>query len=104
MQRVAIARALVARPSIVLADEPTGNLDSQSSTQILNLLRSLSDEDGAAVGVVVTRRSGRGVLRHTANCILLTGVCTRRPGRAGDAQAARQLAVVQADSPRRFDR
>jgi ABC-type lipoprotein export system ATPase subunit len=42
----------VARPSIILADEPTGNLGSHSSTDILDLLRSLSDEDGAAVVMV----------------------------------------------------
>lgn len=52
MQRVAVARALIARPSLILADEPTGNLDSRSSTEVLELLRSLSDEDGAAVVLV----------------------------------------------------
>lgn len=53
MQRVAIARALVHRPSIILADEPTGNLDSENGTRILDLLKKIS-EDFQATMIVVT--------------------------------------------------
>ena len=51
-QRVAIARALVTDPSLVVADEPTGNLDSTSAQEVLSILQSLSKTAGKTVIMV----------------------------------------------------
>ena len=64
-QRVAIARALINHPPIILADEPTGNLDSRSSAQIMDILAELTDEGATLLLLThdagVARRAGRRV-------------------------------------------
>ena len=60
-QSVAIARALITRPRIILADEPTGALDSKTSVEVMDLLTTLNKEEGMTI-IVVTHESG------VANC------------------------------------
>ena len=67
-QRVAIARALVKDPAIVLADEPTGALDSRSSAEIMAILQRLNREEGLTVALV-THESD--IARHTRRIISL---------------------------------
>lgn len=58
-QRVAIARALITKPSIILADEPTGALDSKTSKDVMQLFKQLNREDGMTI-VIVTHDPGVG--------------------------------------------
>jgi len=71
-QRVAIARALIGTPSLILADEPTGNLDSASAVEIMNLLTQLNSTLGLTVIVVthdpaIAERCHRRILVHDGN-------------------------------------
>ncbi len=58
MQRVAICRALINDPEIILADEPTGNLDSASGKQVLEILRRLREEQGKTIILVTHSQEG----------------------------------------------
>lgn len=78
-QRVAIARALAHRPRLILADEPTGNLDAASGASVLELLRRSVKEAGAA-GILVTH--SRAAAETTDRIFHLTGdslICPSRP-------------------------
>jgi putative ABC transport system ATP-binding protein len=90
-QRVAIARALVVKPLLLLADEPTGNLDSDASDQVLNLLRQLADDHGQTILLVT----------HNARQAALADRLLRlRDGRIVDEQAmpgARPISKVLED-------
>lgn len=75
LQRVAIARALVHRPRLVLADEPTGNLDPESAVQVLALLRERVKSVNAA-GILVTHSHAAAA---TADRVLILGTDGLRP-------------------------
>lgn len=74
-QRVAIARALITKPRIILADEPTGALDSKTSVEVMNLLTRLNADEGITI-VVVTHESG--VANQTNKIVYIKDGCIER--------------------------
>jgi ABC-type lipoprotein export system ATPase subunit len=84
-QRVALARALANRPRLVLADEPTGNLDPERAAQALGLLQSLCKEQGAALLVVTHERTVRDAFARVVDLGELNRACA--PARAPGATA-----------------
>jgi putative ABC transport system ATP-binding protein len=79
-QRVAIARALVSRPTVVFADEPTGNLDSRTSGEILELMRRSVDEYGQTT-VMVTHDPGAAAIANWT-LFLADGLLVKDLGKA----------------------
>ena len=65
-QRVAIARAVVANPKLILADEPTGNLDSKNGQEVMNLLSELNKE-GTTIVMVTHSQHDAGFASRTIN-------------------------------------
>ena len=86
-QRVAIGRALVTDPAVILADEPTGNLDSANSRSVCELLRDLSNVHGKTI-VMVTHEPTVAAYAHDV-AVLKDGrlVCQFPTGDVGDGQA-----------------
>jgi putative ABC transport system ATP-binding protein len=90
-QRVAIARALAGEPRLILADEPTGNLDSHGSAEIFALLRSIAHERGAGVLLVT---------HDVATARIADRRCTLRDGRLRDGVDGAALALAPGEEAR----
>jgi putative ABC transport system ATP-binding protein len=87
-QRVAVARALVSKPAVVFADEPTGNLDSKASADVLRLLRQAVDEFGQTV-IMVTHDPAAAA--HADRLITLNDGKLVQDGRPGSADDVIEL-------------
>jgi len=91
-QRVAIARALVSQPAVVFADEPTGNLDSTSSEEVLKLLRRAVDEFGQTVVMVTHDASAAAIADRVL--VLVDGKIVQDAS-AGSAEQVHDLLKVE---------
>jgi putative ABC transport system ATP-binding protein len=87
-QRVAIARGLVNRPSILLADEPTGNLDSRTSVEIMDILQTLNEEQGITI-VLVTHEPD--IAHYTKRTVEFRDGKLRRDSLVSDRLIARDV-------------
>jgi len=91
-QRVAIARALVTKPTVVFADEPTGNLDSKTGGEILELLHEAVDTYGQTT-VIVTHEARAAAIADRV-LFLADGRIVRDLGRAGEAEIIETIQEV----------
>ncbi len=92
-QRVAIARALLSKPAVVFADEPTGNLDSKTSTDILALLRRAADEFGQTI-VMVTHDPRAAAIADRV-LFLTDGLISRDAGQLSADEILDQMKTLE---------
>ncbi|MEI8079052.1 MAG: ATP-binding cassette domain-containing protein, partial [bacterium] len=83
-QRVAIARALINRPPVLFADEPTGNLDSRTSEEVLRLFQELNTKEGITI-ILVTHDAA--VAQHSGRIIHIHDGMIVAPAAVGGAPA-----------------
>jgi putative ABC transport system ATP-binding protein len=87
-QRVALARALVTNPAIILADEPTGNLDSHAGAEVMSIFQSLNEEHGITI-VLVTHEPDIAVhtrrIVHIHDGLIQSDEVVAEPRRAGSS-------------------
>jgi putative ABC transport system ATP-binding protein len=93
-QRVAIARALISEPTVLFADEPTGNLDSSAGTQVLDLLRDAVDLDGQTT--VMVTHDPRAAARADRVLFLADGLIVSDLARPTEADVLAQMKAVSA--------
>ncbi|MGE5690275.1 MAG: ABC transporter ATP-binding protein [Pseudomonadota bacterium] len=91
-QRVAVARALVSRPTVLFADEPTGNLDSRTSGEVLDLVRQSVDELGQTV--VMVTHDARAAAAADRVLFLADGTIVKDAGSTSQAEILRTLEGV----------
>ncbi len=91
-QRVAIARAMLSRPTVMFADEPTGNLDSRASAEVLDLLRRSADDHGQTL--VMVTHDARAATIADRIVFLADGRIVRTLGRSTSTEVLDALAEV----------
>jgi putative ABC transport system ATP-binding protein len=86
-QRVAIARALVNHPAIILADEPTGNLDSRTSIEVMDVFQRLNEERGITIALVTHEPD---IAQYARRVIVFKDGRIKRDERVADPRSARE--------------
>lgn len=96
-QRVAIGRALITRPTLILADEPTGNLDTQNSSEVIALLKETSKKYEQTILMITHNRS----IAQTADRVLqVSDGCLTDFGRAQDVRGTSALLTIRGEGER----